>query len=230
MNKKSVGRHHKLPEEEVKTIIKLFKEEEKPAGLIKYSDIYRFANKLYHSNRISASTSDSFWRKQGRLGRILVDEANIVFTDNVLTSKGDKVSVPNVVDLVHKKYKDKDDLIKHLIVMESQFRKSLQREKKLKEEYTVLEERLSAETEKNRNIKEQNKSLQEIIYRLYRILSDSNSKDVQEKTEYAMKTVFESPTSFFKMDEQKHNSYESIVSINKKKTPNNTFSNKFRKD
>ena len=113
--KKTAGRKSKLTLEEVRKVIKLFKEREQPSGLIKYADIHRFANELYEENIISSSTSDAFWRKEGRLGRVEVDQANVVFSEAFITSKGDKISVPNVVDLVEKKYKNKDDLLLHSV-------------------------------------------------------------------------------------------------------------------
>ena len=51
-----------------------------------------------------------------------------------------KKKVPNVVDLVNKRYKDKDDLLKHLLFMEKQFHESLDREKKLQKDLSKLQE------------------------------------------------------------------------------------------
>ena len=48
--------------------------------------------------------------------------------------------MPNVVDLVNKRYKDKDDLLKHLLFMEKQFHESLDREKKLQQDLSKLQE------------------------------------------------------------------------------------------
>lgn len=116
--KKSVGRNTILSVAEVRKVIKLYKKNEKPMGNISFSEIHRYANKLYTEGIIPSATSDSFWRKDGRLGRIEVEKANEIFSETVTISKGKEVKIPNVVDLVNKKYKNKEDLLKHLIFME----------------------------------------------------------------------------------------------------------------
>ena len=137
---KTVGRKPKLTEEEVRKVILMFRENVQAMGNISYSEIHRYSNELFEQGVISASTSDSFWRKEGRLGRIEVDQANEVFSETVTVSNGKEVKVPNVVDLVNKRYKDKDDLLKHLIFMEQQFHESLDREKKLQKDLSKLQE------------------------------------------------------------------------------------------
>ena len=142
MEKKSVGRNTKLTEEEVRTVIKMYRDNIHPMGNISFSEIHSYANQLYAEGIISASTSDSFWRKNGRLGRTEVEKANAIFSETVTISKGKEIKVPNVVDFVNKKYKNKEELLKHLIFMEKQFHESLDREKKLEKELSVLEETL----------------------------------------------------------------------------------------
>ena len=117
----------------------MFRENVQAMGNISYSEIHRYANELHEQGVISASTSDAFWRKEGRLGRIEVEKANEIFSETVTVSNG-KVKVPNVVDLVNKRYKDKDDLLKHLLFMEKQFHESLDREKKLQKDLSKLQE------------------------------------------------------------------------------------------
>ncbi|BCC27001.1 hypothetical protein BCJMU51_1715 [Bacillus cereus] len=72
---KTVGRKPKLTEEEVRKVILMFRENVQAMGNISYSEIHRYANELHEQGVISASTSDSFWRKEGRLGRIEVDRS-----------------------------------------------------------------------------------------------------------------------------------------------------------
>ena len=43
-------------------------------GNISFSEIHRYANELHEQGVISASTSDAFWRKEGRLGRMEVEK------------------------------------------------------------------------------------------------------------------------------------------------------------
>jgi hypothetical protein len=62
----AVGRNTVLSVEEVRKVIKMYKEHEKPMGNISFSEIHRYANKLYNEGIIPSTTSDSFWRKDGR--------------------------------------------------------------------------------------------------------------------------------------------------------------------
>ncbi|MGR5909120.1 hypothetical protein ACT7DL_32595 [Bacillus paranthracis] len=75
----------------------MFRENVQPVGNIIYSEIHRYANELYEQGVISGSTSDSFWRKEGRMGRIEVEKANEIFSETITVSngkrsKGDKCS------------------------------------------------------------------------------------------------------------------------------------------
>ena len=232
MSKKAAGRKHKLTEEEVNKVIKLFKEEEKPSGMIAYADIFRFANKLFEENIISASTSDSFWRKEGRLGKTLVDKANQIFTEAVVNSKGNEVILLNMMDLINKKYNNKDEFTKHLLFMETQFHQTLQREKKLNEDLLKLEEDIQNEKEKKKHLEKSNNELQKLVYSLFRTLSDVTDPVVKEKTEMAMKTVFDSPTTFFEFEERNKLVIENVSSIpvqTKEQPPKTKLSNRFRK-
>lgn len=230
MTKKTAGRNSKLTENEVNKVIKLFKEQEQPAGVIKYADIHRFANELFEQGVIPASTSDAFWRKEGRLGRKLVDKANLVCSDTVLTSKGEELVIPNSMDLIEKKYKDKEELTKHMLFMEKQLRESIEREKKLKEKLIKAEENIQEEKNRRSISDETNEELQGLVYSLYRVLSDVSDPMVKEKVEYAMKTVFNDPRTIFNIEEKTDSKMiQNIVSLNDKEKSNKKLSSKFRK-
>jgi hypothetical protein len=230
MEKKSVGRKSKLSEIEVRKVIKMFKENVQPMGNISYSEIHLYSNQLYDEGLISASTSDSFWRKNTRLGRIEVDKANEVFSETVLNSKGEEIKVPNVVDLVNKKYKNKEDLLRHLIFMEKQFYATLDREKKLKKEILSLEETLQKVRADKKEVDKTNDQLQGLVYRLSRILSETSNEEVKQKTEYAMKTVFNSPTAFIDFETINKPTEDSKVLSFEKEEAKNKFSTRFRKN
>jgi hypothetical protein len=229
MAKKSVGRNPKLTENEVKFVINDFKNKVQPMGIINYSKIHSYANKLYGAKLISAETSDSFWRKEGRLGRIEVDKANAIFSETVTTSKGKEIKVPNVVDLVNKKYKNKEELLKHLIFMEKQFHESLNREMKLGKEISALEENLQKAKSDLKEAGEKNEKLQELVYRLFRILSGTTNEEVKQQTEYAMKTVFSTPVAFFEFEERNKPQHEPKVIPFENSETKNKFSSRFRK-
>ncbi|MEH7158304.1 hypothetical protein [Neobacillus drentensis] len=229
MAKKSVGRNPKLTQDEVKFVVKDFRDNVQPMGIISYSKIHSYANSLYEDKLISASTSDSFWRKEGRLGRIEVDKANRVFSETVTVSKGKEIKVPNVVDLVNKKYKNKEELLKHLIFMEKQFHESLEREKKLGKDLSELEETLQKVKSDLKERDTQNDKLQALVYRLSRILSESSNEEVRQNTEYAMKTIFSNPAAFFEFEERNKPKYEPKVIPFENSESKNKFSSRFRK-
>lgn len=229
MGKKSVGRNTKLSEEEVRRVITLYKENEKPMGNIVYSEVHSYANQLFAEGTISASTSDSFWRKEGRLGRIEIDKANEIFSETVTISKGKKIKVPNVVDLVNKKYKNKEELLKHLIYMEKQFHESLEREKKLGEELSALNEFLQKVKDDLKEKDTQNDVYQALVYRLFRILSESSNEEVKKNTEFAMETVFSTPTAFFEFEERNMTQLEPKITPFENSETKNKFSSRFRK-
>lgn len=227
---KSVGRNTKLSEEEVKNVIKMYKENINPMGNISFSDIHRYANELHEQGVVSSSTSDSFWRKEGRLGRVEVEKANAVFSETVSIAKGKEVVIPNVVDLVNKKYKDKDELLKHLIFMEKHLHESLGREKKLELKLLELEDSFQKTRDDLKESELKNDKLQSLVYRLFRVLSDSHNNETIQRTEYAMNTVFDSPIDFLNHEPKIEQEDNKILSINSNQNnAKSTFSTKFRK-
>ena len=76
---------------------------------------------------------------------------------------------------------------------------------------------------------EKNDKLQGLVYRLSRILSDTTNEEVQRQTEYAMKTVFSSPTAFLEFEERNKPQEEPKVLPFEKGEPKAGFSSRFRK-
>ena len=118
-------------------------------------------------------------------------------------SNGKEVKVPNVVDLVNKRYKDKDDLLKHLLFMEKQFHESLDREKKLQKDLNKLKESHDKLKDDLKKEKESKDKLQGVVYRLYRTLIGHANEEVNQKVDYAMKTAFKDPTAFLETFKEK---------------------------
>lgn len=226
---KTAGRKPKLTEEEVRKVILMFRENVQAMGNISFSEIHRYSNELHEQGVISASTSDSFWRKEGRIGRIEVEKANEVFSETVTVSNGKEVKVPNVVDLVNKRYKDKDDLLKHLIFMEQQFHESLAREKKLQKDLSNLQESHDKVKDNLKKANESKDKLQGVVYRLYRTLMGHSNEEVNRKADYAMKTAFKDPTAFLETFKEKEEVQEGPKVLPLDKKPKSTFASKFRK-
>ncbi|MBY0213843.1 MULTISPECIES: hypothetical protein [Priestia] len=229
MTKKNVGRKSKLSEDEVITVIKLFKKQEQPSGIIKYSEIHRFANSLFKQGVISQTTSDAFWRKEGRRGRKFVDNTNLVFSETLTTSKGENLVIPNICDLIEKKYKNKEELTKNLLFIERQFHQTLKREKDLKKKLVIAERKIQEEKEKKKAVEKTNIQLQDLVFTLYRTLVDISDPIIKERTESAMKDLFLNPTIFFNMEKKVEVDNENVLSIPNQKDEKNKISNRFRK-
>lgn len=81
------GRKSKIfPQSDIDNIIYHFNQEEKVTGLIKYSEVYRFANKLYEKGEIPYKLSEDYWRREGRQGKETVDKVNKLY-ETTLTNK-----------------------------------------------------------------------------------------------------------------------------------------------
>lgn len=199
---KSVGRSPKLTTEEIKSIIRMYRENEKPMGLISYMDIHKYANQLFEEGVISAKTSDNYWRKPGRAGRIEVDKANEINSEVVEVSRGMSLTIPNMLDLVEKKYKDKDELVKQLLQVEKMFHDALVREKKRDQEALKTKAEVEELKDKLRAEREKNEQLQGLVFRLYRIASEQPTEEMKKQTEHALKTAFSNPLDFLHQDEK----------------------------
>lgn len=193
-NKDSRGRKPKLTEEEVKEILILYRKEKNPIGLIKPVDIHLFVEELYKEGKISNVPSYAFWGKKDRLGGQLLAIANKVSSKAVYTYAGRRVLVPNVTDLINKKYYKKEELLDHLLDMEDNFNKTLKREE-------ALQIQLADIKDKNSTLQAQNKELQELVYRLWAIIDDNPNTEVKERTEYAVNTLTTDTIGFLALDD-----------------------------
>ncbi|WP_434182256.1 hypothetical protein [Bacillus thuringiensis] len=195
MNK--VGRKAKLTETQVKEIIYLYKTEKNVSGHIKYSDIYCFSNYLVEQGRLDTSTSKPFWRKQGRLGRELVDEANAVFTHRLPISNDTKKAIPNLVGLVDKKYANKEALINSLLPLEKLIIKGIQKENELKQKNEDYKKQLSIQKEKYNKLQENQNQIQLLLFDLYHHILMESSHKTKGMAIRAMEELFTSPIDFF---------------------------------
>ncbi|MBY0091426.1 hypothetical protein H7S74_13260 [Priestia aryabhattai] len=208
-SKESRGRKNKLGTKEVREIITLFRKEKEPVGLIKPTDVYQFTIELYQENKISDLPSDAFWRKQDRLGRKEINKANQVVSKAVYISTGKKIKVPNITDLVNKKYKKKTELMDHLLDMEKDFTKTLEREEALKIQLAEIRD-------KNAQLEAQNKELQALVHRLWAITQDNPTKEVWERTEYAVNNLTKDTLGYLALGdtkklERKSNKYINLL-------------------
>jgi hypothetical protein len=222
----------KLTEEEIRKIIHEYKTTKKAMGLLEPAKIARYNQELYELGEVSAIMEASFWRKQGRLGRDLIDEANKVFSHKLTTSEGNEVEVPNVSDLVIKYGHDKERLISELTLLEMQLISSNKRENELKQQVVSLNDNLVNYKNELSQLKDQVNDLQELIFKMvrYSAIDDVplfNQLDIQNQEvgifKEALEGMFDKPIQFYlwfdgKMVGEKQRNDSNVVLINKTET------------
>lgn len=159
----------KYDEKELWAIIAHYRENMKPQGDIKYLQLYKYHLDLHKKQPdiFSRIYSEDFWRKKGQPGREIIDTANQVRTVNLLDSNNNKKDIPNVVDIVHKYSKDSVRLMNHLMPLENEVRRSLEREEELKQKNELLHEQINQEKRSKKELRDQVSLLQECILKLF---------------------------------------------------------------
>lgn len=234
------GRKTKLTEKEVNHLIYLFKTEKQINGEIKYGDMYQFNKELVQQGRFPTAAGEDFWRKKDRLGRMMIDKANNVFTSKPSTSEFPTDNIPNLADIVNKHYDDKETLIRELIVIERKFYKNIERRKTLELKLTESEEKVQEYKSKLSESESRFEYLQDLLFKLLRY---SSVKDVplvnhldtgQKQTNIvkkALENIFSNPLDFYNWYETKlessENSKNNVIPLKKEKTLADEFSDIF---
>ncbi|WP_393959908.1 hypothetical protein [Priestia megaterium] len=224
-------RKAKLNEDQVKEIIYLFKTKKNISGMISYKDIYHFNKELVENNEFPIAMGEDFWRKKGRLGRAYVDEANKVLSNQLITFNEKEITIPNVTDLIHKHYNNKEKLISYLIPLERQLYGSIKKELHLKKKITDMQTDVENKKEKIKELENKVKTLQDTLFKMLRYSNDKNiplrdqlntGKDKTQRVQKALEEIFSTPIDFYTWYEDKKNyetnSENKIVNIKHRKT------------
>lgn len=194
-------------ENELYAIINHYREKVKPFGDIEYLKLYRYHLELHkeRSDICKKTYSEDFWRKKGQPGRKVIDTANEIRTVTLVDGNDNKKDIPNVVDVVNKHLKNPEKLIKHLLPLENEVRRSIQRERALKQKNEELKEQIKKEKEDERELREEVGRLKECIFKLFRYsdkdgtplenLLDMNNKNKRIKR--ALDEAFSKPQDFY---------------------------------
>lgn len=194
-------------EEELYAIIKHYRENVKPHGDIEYLKLYRYHLDLYKERPdiCSKTYSEDFWRKKGQPGRKVIDTANEIRTVTLVDGNNNKKDIPNVVDVVNKHLKNPEILIKHLQPLENEVRRSIQKERILKQKNEDLKHKLEKEIERRRKLSYKIVQFQKLLFKLFRYsdvdgtpienLIDLNNKNKRIKK--ALEEVFDTPQAFY---------------------------------
>ncbi|MFS1517388.1 hypothetical protein V1503_13130 [Bacillus sp. SCS-151] len=194
-------------EKEIYVIVNHYRKNVKPQGDIKYLQLYHYHLKLHkeHPEICSRTYSEDFWRKKGQPGRKAIDTSNEIRTVTLVDGNENKKDIPNVVDVVNKYLKDSGRLIKHLVPLENEVRRSIQKERELKQKNEDLEKKLVQVREEKRELREQIQALKESMFKLFHYsdkdgtplqnLLDINNKNKRIKR--ALEEAFSKPQDFY---------------------------------
>ncbi|MGG0475533.1 hypothetical protein ABEY96_25475 [Priestia aryabhattai] len=226
-----MSRKAKLNEEQVKEIIFLFKTKKNGAGLISYRDIYLFNKELVKNKKFPVAMGEDFWRKKGRLGRQYIDEANKVLSNQLITLEEKEITIPNVTDLTHKYYNNKEKLISYLIPLERQLYSSIEKELHLKKKVTDMKMDVENKKEKIKELENKVTNLQDTLFKMLRYSNDKDipikdqlnmGKGKTKRVQKALEDIFNAPTEFYTWYEEKKshetNSENKVIDIKHRKT------------
>ncbi|WP_203249046.1 hypothetical protein [Sporosarcina beigongshangi] len=234
------GRKTKLTEKEVNHLIYLFKTEKQINGKIKYGDMHQFNNEVVQQGRFPTSAGEDFWRKKNRLGRMVIDKANSVFTSKVSTSEVPNDNIPNLSDIINKHYDDKEALIKELIVIERKFYKNIEQRKTLELKLAESERKVQEYKSKLSESENQSEYLQDLLFKMLRYSSNKevplvNHLDTGQKqtsiVKGALENIFSNPSDFYNWYETNLEASgkikDNVIPLKSKKTIADEFSDIF---
>lgn len=194
-------------EAELYAIVNHYRENVKPHGDIEYVKLYRYHLELHkeHPNICSRTYSEDFWRKKEQPGRKVIDTANEIRTVTLVDGNNNIKDIPNVVDVVNKYLKNPEMLIKHLQPLENEVRRSVRKERELKQKNSELKQQLEQEKAKRRDLNDKVKEHQTLLLKLFcysdkegtplENLLDLNNKNKRIKR--ALDEVFDTPQDFY---------------------------------
>lgn len=239
MNKKT-GRKTKLTEQEVNELIYLYKIEKQLTGKIKYRDIHLFNQELVKRGRFPVSVGEDFWRKKERLGRIMVDKANSIFTNKLAESESIDDTVINFTQIIDHHYSDKEKLVREMVIVESKFYKNNRTKKSLEKKLLQSEENLQKYKDKLFQTEKQLTYLKELVFNLMRYSAEKETPLIDHLTtgkkrtsivKRALEDIFNSPSEFYTWYEEKaldsHKESNNVIPLRKDKTLADEFNDIF---
>lgn len=148
------GRKVKVyPTEEIETILYNYTNEYSP-GLLKYSDIYKYAIKLYENGIIKNKYSEDFWRKPGRQGKEAIDKINYLYLTSIEYSKNQTYHMVRTEHVIDKILIKTDKKIKRQLINE------LKINEKTAEKVIVYSKKVNQLEEDKINLKKEIESLE----------------------------------------------------------------------
>ncbi|MCM3567563.1 hypothetical protein [Neobacillus mesonae] len=207
------GRKPKIyPQPEIDNIIYRFTQEDKVGGLIRYSEMYRFANKLYENGEIPYKFSEDYWRRDGRQGKETIDKANRLYETTIVNKKTNETDIfVDTEECVNKfftgKPSDKKRLIQALKINEKKAKDSNNLLIKIEE----LKQEISIQKDKNKELEVLVEQYQNTLFSWFNasLKSDvplinliTTGKSRHPIIDLFFKTAFSNPTEGYEKFEQ----------------------------
>lgn len=206
------GRRRNLSDEQVRYIVERYINEEKAQGTIKYKDVFAFQNRLFENGEIPNKAEEDFWRKYGRQGRLIIDEANRIVEKTATTSNKER-KLYEFIDLIRKFIHDPKALNACLKLLEENVHSLVEEENQLIERLDKMNQLLFEEKKRNKSLEEHNQKLQNLIYQIFDYSAHKENEIVNlmntgtsrnRLVDEALKNAFSDPKSFFKTMEEKN--------------------------
>lgn len=154
-----------FPQPDIDNIIYRFTQEEKVTGWIKYSEVYRFANKLYENGEIEYKLSEDYWRRDGRQGKETIDKANKLYEATITNKKTSETNIyVDTEECVNKFFTGKPSNKKRLIDSLKINEKKAKDSNRLLEKIEVLNQEVSIQKDKNRELEALVEQYQKILF------------------------------------------------------------------
>lgn len=189
------GAKPKLTEKEINQIIYWFRTEPggRPSGKIKAAAIKEFTDQLHSEGRLKHSPSLDFWYKPGRLGTVVLDEHNKVDIREVSLPEGTAISVPDVEDLIEKKWRKKEELISNLKPLKNLAHKLVNRVNTLSNKLEHREKENAKLKSDKENLEKKVGDLEEAVFKLFRYIQLDSSDQTKVITQRALKDIYTHP-------------------------------------
>lgn len=224
----------------IKRLITDFSNKRNFKGTIKYKDISDYAKEMFESNMFPYDTSYDFWKREGRIGRELVDEYNKVKTKQIVSTDKRQIDIVDVYDVLNKLVSDektKEQLSKYLIPLEKQVRDFAEQLENKDKKMSELEDKIKKLKKDKEILKQKIDSIQDLNFKLFLYSNSDNElvnlintgKSRSYPVNKAIEEVFTSPINFFnEMDNQKvKKTAKNVVEFKKTKDKDNTFLDDF---
>lgn len=156
------------PQSDIESIIYRFTQEEKVTGWIKYSEVYRFAKKMYENGELKYKLSEDYWRRDGRQGKEIIDKTNKLYETTFINKKTEEIDIfVDTEECVNKffvgKSSDKKKLIHALKINEKKAKYS----NKLLLNIEELNTELCIQKEKNKKLESLVEQQQMVLFSWY---------------------------------------------------------------